>query len=158
MNKKIFLFSVLLFSFFAALISCNKDDDNTNNVYSKTGIPMSPSQEPPPPPVVSSATGSIDASYNKTTKTLTYKVTWQNLTSDSIRGMHIHGLADPGFNAPILQTFSGYPLKASGSYSGTLFVDEVVFKESDILANKFYINIHTKAYPGGEIRGQLIIN
>ncbi len=125
---------------------------------------MSTAQEVPPP-VGSSATGSINASYNKTSKTLTYTVTWQGLTSDSIRGMHIHGPADPGFAAGILQSFSassasntsGYPLKASGSYSGSVFADGVVIKEEELLANKYYINIHTKLNPAGEIRGQLTL-
>jgi hypothetical protein len=156
MSKKLFLFFFVLFTISATIISCEKDNDD--EVISKTALPMSPSQEPPPPAVVSAATGSIDASYNKTTKILNYKVTWQNLTSDSIRGMHIHGVADPGFNAGILQTFSGYPLKASGTYSGSVFADGVVIKEEDLLANKYYINIHTKLYPGGEIRGQLLMN
>jgi hypothetical protein len=72
--------------------------------------------------------------------------------------MHIHGSADPGFNAGIIQTFSGYPLKAKGSYSGNALMDGVVLKEVELLANKYYINIHTKLYPGGEIRGQLLMN
>lgn len=156
MNKTlIFFFSLLACC--AVIVACEKDNED-DEVYAKTGLPMNTAQEVPQPVVPSSATGTIDASYSKSTKTLTYKVTWQGLTSDSIRGMHIHGIAGPGFAAPILQNFTGYPLKASGSYSGTLFADGTVIKEEDILANQFYVNIHTKANPAGEIRGQLTIN
>jgi hypothetical protein len=36
---------------------------------------------------------------------------------------------------------------------------EAVISESqypDLMANRWYFNIHTKAAPGGEIRGQLV--
>ncbi|MFN2456684.1 MAG: CHRD domain-containing protein [Chitinophagaceae bacterium] len=149
------IFFFLMLAFSVVIASCDKDDEGSDFV--KTGLPMTPGQEVPTPPVASNATGSIDATYSQRTRTLSYKVTWQGLTSDSIRGMHIHGPADPGTAAGILQGFSGYPLKASGTYSGSVFVDGVVIKEEVLLANKLYINLHTKANPAGEIRGQLIM-
>jgi len=38
-----------------------------------------------------------------------------------------------------------------------MFVDGVKIKEEHILAGEYYINLHTAANPGGEIRGQLIL-
>jgi hypothetical protein len=32
-----------------------------------------------------------------------------------------------------------------------------VLKEEELLANKYYINLHTKANPAGELRGQLVM-
>jgi hypothetical protein len=29
-------------------------------------------------------------------------------------------------------------------------------QEADLLANNYYVNLHTDAFPAGEIRGQLI--
>ena len=42
-----------------------------------------------------------------------------------------------------------------GTYTGTLLADGVVVKEDDLLNGVYYINIHTAAYPNGEIRGQI---
>lgn len=151
-----FKLNILLLTTLAVTLliaSCDKEDEGTD--YVKTGLPMTPAQEVPPVAVPSSATGTIDATYSQRTRTLSYTVKWQGLTSDSIRGMHIHGPSDPGFAAPILQTFSGFPIKAAGTHSGSVFMDGVVLKEEELLANKYYINLHTKANPAGELRGQL---
>jgi Cu/Zn superoxide dismutase len=153
---KLFRLNIFLFTIFAftlIITSCDKEDEGTDFV--KTGLTMTPAQEVPKVVVPSSATGTIDATYSQRTRTLSYTVKWQGLTSDSIRGMHIHGPADPGFAAPIIQTFSGYPIKAAGTHSGSVFIDGVVLKEEELLANKYYINLHTKANPAGELRGQL---
>ena len=56
----------------------------------------------------------------------------------------------------IVQTISGNPTGASGSFNGSLYVDGTVEKKHDLMAGKFYIDIHTAAYPAGEIRGQIM--
>ncbi|MBD0279433.1 MAG: CHRD domain-containing protein [Flavisolibacter sp.] len=130
-------------------------------------ITMSGAQEVPEVPTT--ATGTIQASYNRDTRTLEYTVTWTGLTGPAA-AMHIHGPADPGTNAGILQNIiatgsisggatianPGTAYGTSGNISARAFVDNVVIKESDLLAGKYYINIHTAKYPGGEIRGNLI--
>jgi hypothetical protein len=70
---------------------------------------------------------------------------------------HIHGLGGVGVAAGVLQTFSPFPAATSGTYSGTLFIDGVKFTEEYLLGGRYYINIHSKTYGGGEIRGQLIL-
>ena len=108
------------------------------------------------PPVTTTATGKIDANYNRLTKTLSYSVTFSGL-SDSAVAAHIHGLGEAGVMAPVLQTFSPFPRRKEGSYSGTLFIDGVKFTEEYLLGGRYYINIHSKTYGNGEIRGQLIL-
>lgn len=138
------------------LSACDKDDDdnNKNNIVTKNGLAMSPAQENP---VVtnSTATGTMDVSYNKTTKQLMYNVTWTGLT-DTITGSHIHGTAKKGVNAPVMVPFD-IPNKAAkaGNYSGSFTVEGVKVKEDSLLNGFYYINIHTKKNPGGEIRGQI---
>jgi hypothetical protein len=80
--------------------------------------------------------------------------------------MHIHGVAPKGFNAGVIYNIitptnglatpnpTLYP--ATGKFSGTVLADGFVIKEQDLLNGLYYLNIHTAAYPGGEIRGQIV--
>jgi len=137
------------------LISCSDDTEEIErqNIYYGT-ITMSGAQETPA--VTTGATGSIDANYNRLTKTLSYSVTFSGL-SDSAVAAHIHGLGEVGVMAPVLQTFSPFPRRKEGSYSGSLLIDGVKFTEEYLLGGRYYINIHSKTYGNGEIRGQLIL-
>ena len=108
------------------------------------------------PPVTTSATGTIDANYNRLTKTLSYNIVFSGLV-DSAVAAHIHGLGEVGVKADIVQTFANFPRRKAGSYSGSLLVDGTKITETDLLANRYYINIHSKTYSGGEIRGQLTL-
>ena len=148
---KLIKLTVLLSLFTVAMSSCEKMEWR-DYVVEINNVAMSGAQESPAN--TSTATGSINATYNKDTKILSYEVTWSGL-SGNVTGMHIHGATDPGFNAPVLQGFSGYKNTPSGSHSGSVIVDGLVIKEEDVLAGKLYVNIHTATYPGGEIRGQL---
>ena len=159
----------LLFVLVFSMTSCEKNAEKRQTTeYEKTGIVMSGAQETPAVP--SPALGTMDVLYSKETRTLTYKVTWSGLT-DSLSAMHIHGLAPTGFAAGVIQnivaasnsifpqrTSGKYTFLKSGSISGTLLADGVAVKEQDILNGVYYMNIHTPAYPGGEIRGQITFN
>ncbi len=155
---KLTVLSSFLFAIIISFSSCEKDAEKSKTVeYIKSGIPMTGAQETPPNP--SSALGTLDVYYNKALKTLSYKVTWQGL-ADTIVGMHIHGLAPVGYATGIVQNIlttkneAVFPFRG-GSYSGTFNVDGVVVKEENLLDGYYYLNIHTKTYPGGEIRGQI---
>jgi len=137
------------------LVSCKSTEDvEKDNIYYGTLLPMSSSQETPS--FSSNATGTIDANYNRLTKTLTYKITFSGLSGNATMA-HIHGLGEPGVMAGVLQTFVGFPTATSGTYSGTLLIDGVKFTEEYLLGGRYYINIHSKTYGNGEIRGQLIL-
>lgn len=148
----------LLFAFAISFTSCEKEADKKLSLeYSKSGIAMTGAQETPPNP--STALGTLEVFYSKAIKVLTYKVTWQGL-ADTIVGMHIHGLAPIGFATSIVQNIlttkneAAFPFRG-GTYSGTLLVDGSVIKEENLLNGLYYLNIHSKTYPGGEIRGQI---
>ena len=145
--------SIPALALLAFLFSCNQEIDTT--VLTKSGVVLDGSQEVPAKQVA--ANGTMEYSYNRSTRTLSYTVKWNSLT-DSITGFHIHGSASKGFNAPIVQNFSGYSRALSGSYSGTFLVDGIAVKEEDFLRGQYYVNIHTKTNPAGEIRGQIVFD
>jgi len=155
---KLTALSLILVAVAIGIASCEKDAERKKSVeYMKSGIPMTGANETPPNP--SAALGTLDVYYAKNSKILSYKVTWQGL-ADTIVGMHIHGLAPAGYQIGIVQNIlttkneALFPFRG-GSYSGTLNVDGVVIKEQDVLNGLYYLNIHTKTYPGGEIRAQI---
>lgn len=101
------------------------------------------------PPTTSTATGSATATLNTATRKLTWDVTYSGLSGPAM-GAHIHGPAVAGQNAPIVVPFTG-SLKSPIKGSKVLTPAEV----ADLDAGKYYVNIHTPANKGGEIRGQL---
>ena len=137
----------LLFALVLGITSCEKNAEKKKTTdYEKKDIVMSGAQETPATPTT--ALGTMDVFYTKETRILTYTVRWSGLTG-SVAAMHIHGLAPTGFLAPTISNTT------CGTYTGTLLADGVVVKEDDLLNGVYYINIHTAAYPNGEIRGQI---
>ena len=151
------LWSLVLFLALTAVVACNKDDDNNgnnnnSNIVSKNGLPISGDQEKNP--VTSNASGTMNVSYDKTTKMLTLGVTWTGLSGDPV-GAHIHGPAAKGENAGVVVDFHDNVTTAAGNFNRTITVDGQAIKEDSLLAGYYYFNIHTPANPGGEIRGQI---
>ena len=156
---KLTALSSFIWATLLAFSSCEKDsEDRVRLEYAKTCIVLSGAQEAPA--TTSTALGSMDVNYRKDTKILNYKVTWSGLTGNPTL-MHIHGLAPAGFSTGVVQTILSasnptlFPANG-GSYTGFLKIDEAVVKEENLLNGLYYMNIHTSANPGGEIRGQII--
>ncbi len=119
----------------------------------KADIQMTGTQEVPM--VKTDAFAAFDVNYNKETKRLSYSISWNNLSAP-ISGAHIHGIAGRGVNAPVVHGFTDKIQKTTrGNYSGSVLVDEVNIKEADLLAGKYYFNLHNSVYPAGEVRGQI---
>ena len=134
--------------------SCEKSEDvEAQNTYVGTTT-MSGAQETPA--ITTSASGTVEASYNRLSKTLTYKVSFSGLAANA-SAAHIHGTAPTGYAAGVLQTFVGFPAATSGTYSGSLLIDGVKFTESNLLAGLYYVNIHNATRPAGEIRAQILL-
>ena len=124
-----------------------------NSILSKTGLPLSSAQEVP----ANSSTGhgNMDVSYNKDNHFLKYTVNWTGLT-DKPTMAHIHGTAVKGVNAGVQHDLTSVLVKTTaGSFTDSVNVDEKAIKEDSLLKGFYYINIHTPANPGGEIRGQI---
>jgi hypothetical protein len=98
-------------------------------------------------PNASTATGTSVLSFNTTTKIFTVATVYTGLTPTA---GHIHkGVV--GVSGPIIFGFTSLP---SPIIFTSLALDAT--QEADLNANLFYTNIHTAAFPGGEIRGQLL--
>jgi hypothetical protein len=100
------------------------------------------------PPNNSPAKGVADIGFDTATKMLTWKVTYSGLTGPATAA-HFHGPAEPGKNAPIVIPFKDV---ASGAAGSATLTDA---QAADLTAGRYYVNIHTAAHPGGEIRGQV---
>ena len=162
---KLTAFPLLIAVSMLLLSSCERDAEQKKTTdYEKKGIALTGAQETPATPTT--ALGNMDVFYSKETRILTYSVTWSGLTGP-VTAMHIHGLAPRGFAAGVVQNIITSPsgtgittpnattYGAQGKFSGSMFVDGVAVKEQDLLNGMYYVNIHTAAYPGGEIRGQI---
>jgi hypothetical protein len=92
--------------------------------------------------VTTSASGTTTATFNTTTRELTFKLTWTGLGSAPV-GMHFHD------NGPIIIPIEGFSAAMSGTFSGkaTLTAEQA----TDLAAGKIYSQIHTVNYPGGEV-------
>ena len=89
------------------------------------------------------------ATLDKGTNVLTWKITYSGLSGPATMA-HFHGPAMPGSNAGVAVPFSSPVSPIEGS--ATLSAMQV----ADLMAGKWYANIHTAANPGGEIRGQVL--
>ena len=101
------------------------------------------------PPNTSPATGKAEATLDTESKVLTWKVTYADLTGPAM-GAHFHGPTEPGKNAGIALPFKTVQSPIEGT--ATLTDSQA----ADLLAGKWYANIHTGANPGGELRGQMM--
>jgi hypothetical protein len=101
------------------------------------------------PPNDSHGTGTMRGTLNTTTHKFTYTVSWHNLTGPATMA-HFHGPARPGENAPIVVPLGNQP-KSPIHGSVTLTPEQQQQLENGL----WYVNVHTAAHPGGEIRGQV---
>ena len=101
------------------------------------------------PPNASTATGTADIDYDPSSKKLSWKVTYSGLSGPATAA-HFHGPAEAGKNAGVAVAI---PNATSNPAEGSATLTDA--QAADLVAGKYYINIHTAANPGGEIRGQV---
>ncbi len=102
------------------------------------------------PANASTGKGSAEITVNDTTKEVSWSVTYEGLSGDAVAA-HIHGPAAAGANAGVVINFGMAPFKSPITGKATATDAQI----ADILAGRTYVNIHTAANKGGEIRGQI---
>jgi hypothetical protein len=144
--KNIFKILALTFvvTFFA---SCDEEDVNPVNSNVTFTAALSGTKEVPAN--ASTAVGTATLIYNKTTKIFTIAVVHTGLTPT---GGHIHKGA-AGTNGGVIFAFQGAALASPISYTSAPLTTE---QEADLNAGLYYVNLHTAAFAGGEIRGNLV--
>lgn len=101
------------------------------------------------PPNDSKGTGALTATYDTATKKLTYSVTYSGLSGPATAA-HFHGPADAKANAGVAL---GAKDVAMSPIKGEAMLTDA--QAADLMAGKWYFNIHTEKNKGGEIRGQV---
>ena len=101
------------------------------------------------PPNTSVGKGTADIDYDGATKKLSWKLTYSGLSGPATAA-HFHGPAEPGKNAGVAVAI---PNAGTSPVSGSATLTDA--QAADLMAGKYYVNIHTAANPGGEIRGQV---
>jgi len=101
------------------------------------------------PPNTSAGKGTADVDYDADTKKLSWKLTYSGLTGPATAA-HFHGPAEAGKNAGVAVAI---PAATSSPAEGSAVLTDA--QAADLMAGHYYINVHTAANPGGEIRGQV---
>jgi hypothetical protein len=118
------------------------------------------------PPKNTKATGTAEFNFSPDGKTLSYKVTVNNI--NSVTMAHIHS-GKKGANGPIVVTLFHSPSKPTGPMNGVLSQGSATAANlegplkgkqiSDLVnlikSGQTYANVHTTQNPKGEIRGQI---
>jgi hypothetical protein len=114
-------------------------------------VPLTGSQEVPS--VETAGKGMADLTYDPATRVVTWTITYSGLSGPATMA-HFHGPAAKGENAApqIWLTQKGSPAENPIKGQATLTPDQA----KDFAAGKWYVNVHTQAHPGGEIRAQVV--
>ncbi len=101
------------------------------------------------PANTSAGKGTADIDYDAGTKKLSWKLNYSGLSGPATMA-HFHGPAEVGKNAAVVVVI---PNATSSPTEGSATLTDA--QAADLLAGKYYVNVHTAANPGGEIRGQV---
>jgi hypothetical protein len=110
---------------------------------------LSPASEVPP--VQGKGSGSAAVNVDDATKQLTWRVEYSGLSGPATAA-HIHCGAAAGANAGVSVPLGAGPTAASPIQGSGAMTDAQL---ADLKAGKCYVNVHTDANKGGEVRGQL---
>jgi hypothetical protein len=100
------------------------------------------------PPTDSKGTGSVTATFDTASKKLSWKGTVSGLSGPATAA-HFHS-GEAGKNGAVVVPIAGAD---KGSFEGSATLNDA--QAAELMAGKWYVNVHTAANKGGEVRGQV---
>jgi len=101
------------------------------------------------PPNDSKGTGTVTVTFDTGSKLMSWKGSYSDLTGPATAA-HFHGPAEAGKNAGVAVPIAN----PTPSFEGSATLSDA--QAADLLAGRYYINVHTDAHKPGEIRGQVM--
>jgi hypothetical protein len=146
MKTKYLFIAVLLLSGLA-FGSCTKSSSNPSPVNVTFLATLNGASETPAN--ASAATGTATFTFNPTTYELSGTVEFTGLVATA---SHVHTGA-VGVSGPVTIALGGANPTSPISLPVTVLTAQ---QQNDLLSGLFYVNVHSAAFPAGEIRGQLV--
>ena len=87
---------------------------------------------------------------------MTFTFNWQLGAGTTLTAAHFHGPATATQSAPVVTPITGPIASNTGTYNGAVVL--TAGQEADLLAGRWYVNLHSTVNGGGELRGQLVEN
>ena len=98
--------------------------------------------------------GDRGADLRPATRVVTWNITYNGLSSPTTMA-HFHGPAKQGQNAAPVIWLSTKGSPPTNPITGTATLTPEQAKQ--FTDGEWYVNVHTKAHPAGEIRGQVVL-
>ncbi len=134
-----------------SLIAAGLTFASANAAEHKFKVDLTSAQEVPAN--TSTGKGTAEITVNDATKEVSWKVTYEGLTGEATAA-HIHGPAAAGANAGVVAALVPQGSSPKSPIEGKATLTDAQL--ADILAGKDYVNVHTAANKGGEIRAQIV--
>jgi len=100
------------------------------------------------PPVDTKGAGSVTATYDTASKKLSWKGNVSGLSGPATAA-HFHA-GEAGKNGGVVVPIAGAD---KGAFEGSATLTDE--QAAELMAGKWYVNVHTAANKGGEVRGQV---
>lgn len=141
---KIFQATLILGTILFSALSCDKNDDAKPVVTFQATLNGSSEV----PPNNSTSTGVATLTYDTVAKKFDVVVTYTGIAPTA---GHIHKGA-PGVAGGVIFGFTDVS-KSPFTYSSPVLTND---QKNDLYTGQYYVNLHSTAFPNGEIRGQLV--
>ena len=113
-------------------------------------VPLSGAQQVPA--VNSPGSGTANFTWDPATRVLSWSITYSGLSSDATMA-HIH-TGTAGKNGPVVLWLSTRGTPPASPFNGSATLTPAQARQ--LAAGAWYINLHSKDHPAGELRGQVI--
>jgi hypothetical protein len=113
-------------------------------------VPLSGAQQIPP--VTSPGSGTANFTLDPATGTLTWSITFSGLSSGATMA-HLHN-GTAGKNGPPVLWLSTRGTPPSSPITGSATLTPA--QAAQLKAGQWYVNVHSKDHPAGELRGQVV--